>query len=69
MTEKDIVKLNEEALKDVVGGVSLNYSDKQKFDNMATAQEASDFLIKCNVRPGDPSYRIYMDQWTAKNGK
>ena len=67
--EKDFVKLNEEELKDVVGGVSLNYSDKELFDNMATAQEASDFLIKCKIRPSDPIYHIYMDKWMAKNGK
>ena len=68
--EKDFVKLNEEELKGVVGGVSLNYRDKEIFiNNMGTAQKASDFLIKCGVRPSDPSYRIYMDEWIAKNGK
>ena len=66
--EKDFVKLNEEELKDVVGGVSLKYSDKELFDNMATAKEASDFLMKCGVRPSDPAFHIYMDQWNAKNG-
>ena len=66
--EKDFVKLNEKELKDVVGGVSLNYRDKELFVNMATAQEASDFLMKCSIRPSDPAYRIYMDQWNAKNG-
>lgn len=67
--DKDFVQLNEEELKGVVGGGSLSYSDHNKFENMATAQEASDFLIKCKIRPSDPSYRIYMDQWMAKNGK
>jgi hypothetical protein len=67
--EKDFVKLNEEELKDVVGGVYLNYSDMKKFENLDTAKEASDFLMNHSIRPSDSAFKIYMDKWTAKNGK
>ena len=46
MMDKDFVKLNEEELKDVVGGASLNYYDLKEFENLNTAKEASDFLFQ-----------------------
>ena len=69
MMDKDFVKLNDEELTDVVGGVSLNYSDMKEFENLDTAKEASEFLMNHGIRPNDSGFKVYMDKWTAKNGK
>lgn len=69
MTEKDIVKLNEEELKQVAGGaLYLNPKQGYAFFEIGTAEEAAAFLIQCGVLPSQKNYHIYMDKWMEKNG-
>jgi hypothetical protein len=66
MMEKDFVKLNEEELKDVVGGIKG--ADRNKFLATDTIESAMDYLkAKCYITPGHRDFIPLMKEWEAKH--
>jgi hypothetical protein len=66
MMDKDFVKLNEEELKDVVGGIMPD--KKLEFLKIDTFEFAMEYLKKeCYIGPGHKDFTALMKEWAAKH--
>ena len=67
MMDKDFVQLNEEELKDVVGGL-IDPRKKHLFLQTKTLEYAMEYLKKeCYITPSHHEFKSLMKEWETKH--